>query len=408
MCKPLLATRSIRILAVPMLLAGVGVAVAPVTAAAAARPPTGLAAPGAAAVTGPSWALQSTPNPSGTPASKLLGVSCLSATACTAVGYYNNGVSAEVTLAEHWNGTKWAVQPTPNLSGAVASELLGVSCSSAKACIATGYYENSSEVELTLAERWNGTNWAIQTTPNPSGTQNSYLYGVSCSSTSACTAVGFDESGVLAERWNGTKWAVESIPNPSGAIGLLFGVSCPSATACTAVGYVSSNVSAEVTLAEHWNGAKWAVQSTPNPSHPQNIELTGVSCPSATACTAVGTYINSSNLEVTLAEGWNGTKWMIQTTPNPSIEISYLNGVSCPSATDCTATGAYLNNSGVDVTLAEGWNGTKWAVQTTPNPSGALDSELEGVSCPSATACTAAGYYDNSSGFYVTLAEHYS
>jgi hypothetical protein len=151
----------------------------------------------------------------------------------------------------------------------------------------------------------------------------------------------------------------------------------------------------------------WALQSTPNPSGTPASELLGVSCSSVTACTAVG-YYNSGGVDVTLAERWNGTKWMIQTTPNPSIEISYLNGVSCPSATDCTATGAYLNNSGVDVTLAEGWNGTKWAVQTTPNPSGALDSELEGVSCLSATACTAAGYYDNSSGFYVTLAEHYS
>ncbi len=44
--------------------------------------------------------------------------------------------------------------------------------------------------------------------------------------------------------------------------------------------------------------------------------------------------------------------------------------------------------------LAEGWDGTKWAVQTTPNPTGASgDSDLSGISCASATACMAVGAY---------------
>jgi hypothetical protein len=60
-----------------------------------------LAAPGvAAAGTDPSWAIQSTPNPSGAETSWLAGVSRVSGKAITAVGYYENSSGVELTLAE--------------------------------------------------------------------------------------------------------------------------------------------------------------------------------------------------------------------------------------------------------------------------------------------------------------------
>ena len=45
--------------------------------------------------------------------------------------------------------------------------------------------------------------WSIQTTPNPAGGSGSILNGVSCTSASACTAVGNSSNGTLAEGWNG-------------------------------------------------------------------------------------------------------------------------------------------------------------------------------------------------------------
>jgi hypothetical protein len=55
------------------------------------------------------------------------------------------------------------------------------------------------------------------------------------------------------------------------------------------------------------------------------------------------------------------------------------------------------------VTLAEHWNGSRWAIQPTPNPTGQAPSVLSGVSCTAATACTAVGDY-----YYGSLAERYS
>jgi hypothetical protein len=240
-----------------------------------------------------------------------------------------------------------------------------VSCPTTNACSAVGSYFNSSKVKVTLAERWNGTSWAIQTTPNPTGSSDSSLSGVSCPTTNACTAVGyyFNSSNgfvMLAEGWNGTSWAIQTTPNPpGGSDSSLTGVSClgeqhyPFAVLCTAVGKYFNSSGVHVSLAERWNGTSWAIQSTPNPTGGTLNFLSGVSCPTTSACSAVGSYFNGSSV-VTLAEGWNGTSWAIQSTPNPGAHSS-LSEVSCPTTSACTAVGDYFNSNNVDLhrTLAE-------------------------------------------------------
>jgi hypothetical protein len=147
----------------------------------------------------------------------LYGVSCAGAAACEAVGSYTSSSGVGETLAEVWNGTKWAIQATPNPPGTVYKSIDRVSCTGAGACEAVGFYTNSSGVNVALAEAWNGTKWAIQKTPNPSGTAENLLGGVSCTGAAACEAVGsYTSSGskTLAEVWNGTKWAVQATPNP--------------------------------------------------------------------------------------------------------------------------------------------------------------------------------------------------
>jgi hypothetical protein len=68
--------------------------------------------------------------------------------------------------------------------------------------------------------------------------------------------------------------------------------------------------------------------------------------------------------------------------------------------------GSYGTSSN-QFTLAEQWNGTSWAVQTTPNPVGSQESELDGVFCISASACKAVGFYTNTN-HEVPLAEEES
>jgi hypothetical protein len=70
------------------------------------------------------------------------------------------------------------------------------------------------------------------------------------------------------------------------------------------------------TLAEEWNGMKWARQRTPKPKDSGSYGLAAVSCGAASACAATGDQlINAIDTAVPLAEGWSGTKWAIEKTP---------------------------------------------------------------------------------------------
>ena len=101
---------------------------------------------------------------------------------------------------------------------------------------------------------------------------------------------------------------------------------------------------------------------------------------------------------MTLAERWNGTSWTIQSTPNPTgaLECSYLQGVSCTSATACTAVGSYANSAGNTGDAGRALERHQLDDPAHPQPGRRRSgSYLEGVSCTSATACTAVGYSDD-------------
>ncbi len=378
--------------------------------AVAAKPSSPATA--AVATARPGWAVERAPSPAKAYDSLLTAVSCASATACTAVGYaYEHPSSGlPVALAEAWNGARWSVQPTPKLAGSAFSGFTSVSCTSATACTAVGDSNGNP-----LAERWNGTDWSVQALSYPR-TDAPALLGVSCISATACTAVG-DYYGAgrlyrtLAFAWNGTGWSIQATPNPKGAGGggnvnngsRLMSVSCVSVTACTAVGLYVNNAQDEFTLAEHWNGTTWSIQHTPNREAITGLD--GVSCRSATACTATGFTENHHFVSKTLAEVWPGTTWSVQATPTPAdAALSVLDSVSCTSATACIAAG-----SGGASSLAEQRNGTRWSIQDTRNPgAGQQDvNNFYGLSCTAPTACTAVGEHGSGDAL-VPLAERYS
>jgi hypothetical protein len=248
---------------------------------------------------GRTWQIEPTPNESGAPNSVLSAVSCTSKSHCVAVGSsVASDTGPEVTLAEVWDGHAWTIQSTPNPAGASTATLLAVSCAVARACTAVGYSTNAlTNVSTPFVEVWNGHAWTIQSTPDPAGSPFTQLGGVSCTSANACIAVGysfgpFDATlDSLTEAWDGHAWTIQPTPNPNRDI--LESVSCTSPTACTAVGFSSAG---GFTLAEVWNGLTWADEVTPNPTG-ESAGLLGVSCTSTRVCTAVG-----SSASATLAE----------------------------------------------------------------------------------------------------------
>jgi hypothetical protein len=339
-----------------------------------------------------------------TPKAGLQAVSCGSASACSAVGDYTNTTTTFTqTLAESWHAGKWSVVPSGNHI-TYQNQLNGVSCRSASSCVAVGFGQNSNRVEQTLIESWNGSRWSMVPSPN-AGTEDNVLNGVSCVSATFCVAVGDQDAlaNTLIETWNGSKWSITPSPNGSGAdADQLLGVSCTSASSCTAVGqYGTAAGGSDVfTLAESWNGKSWSVVSSPN--GPYQTSLTGVSCVSAKSCTAVGWYNTGTGADATLAESFNGSTWSVVSSPDQGTGNNQLSGISCRSASSCSAVGFYVVDSSTDAALAESWNGKTWSIVSSPNPNPQplpVYYALAGVSCPSASSCTAVGSY--SAGSYV-------
>jgi hypothetical protein len=284
----------------------------------------------------------------------LSSVSCPAAGACIAVG--DNVSAGKIRpLAERWDGNSWKVLATPTPAGTVRSFLTSVSCPTIKACLAVGFEVRSSGAELSLTERWNGTTWRLLASPSPSP-KNSALNSVSCPSASTCVAVGATTSSVFGAKWNGSTWKVVKTPIPrGGSNGVLSSVSCPAAGACTAVGDYFSG-SRLVPLAERWNGKGWTPQHPVSPSGKQNGELTSVSCAGPGSCSAVGTADGTGGGSKTLvfAEHWNGRAWSAaKPQAVPGAIGSALSGVSCSSSVACTAIGFATPVSGNQQLLAE-------------------------------------------------------
>jgi len=153
--------------------------------------------------------------------------------------------------------------------------------------------------------------------------------------------------------------AAERVPRPTPVPQnlTLAAVSCVTARFCMAVGDASRGAKAmpspayrDTTLTERWNGSRWRIIPAPSPAHASR--LSGVSCPSPTACVAVGSSAGGGR---TLAERWNGVRWTVQHTPGIGrTGYSALTAVSCATAANCMAVGTY--NAGISG-IAEHWDG---------------------------------------------------
>jgi hypothetical protein len=210
---------------------------------------------------GSSWRLQHTPKPNAENGSGLTSVSCTAATACEASGVYTYADVVDAVFAFGWDGTRWFGEHQPNPGGSELNNEVSASCSNARACTGVGTWVDFGGNTRGLAERWDGTKWTGQRVADLPGSQFTSPYGVSCINDTVCAAVGnwsananAFPSSTLAERWNGTGWVVQPTPNPAGAkLNSLAAVDCTSPASCEAVGS-SYNAGVFTTLVESYTG----------------------------------------------------------------------------------------------------------------------------------------------------------
>jgi hypothetical protein len=368
--------------ALAALAAVVGSAVAPVNAATAA--PVGVAA---WAGSGPGTLLRG-----------LNGVSCVSAKFCAAVGTQGHGADlsqGDVPLIMMWNGKRWR-QTAARLPAHVGQgELDSVSCTSAVYCVAVGTALDSNDPPL--AETWNGRAWTPATLPAVDPESNGLA--VSCAAARSCAAVGYYPApggpAAFLETLNGTKWTVRG----AGAFGSYGGISCVSAAYCilggTFFGPATPGQPDQSVIFSSWNGEAFTRMKTAS-SAAFVSAITGVSCVSAKACTAVGTTYGAAGQfdSQSFAVGsWNGRAWSVASVAGPKGLEDQLNGVSCVAAARCVAVGVASTNGSQQTShaLAVSDDGRSWTTVRVPALPKGGTSAFNDLSCVSAKWCVAVG-----------------
>lgn len=337
-----------------------------------------------------SWSLTSTPNK--TNSDFLNAVSCTSVNFCMAVGGYVKSSKPDRNLIEEWEGSYWAILPSPD-EGAGDNSLEGVSCTSEVHCVAVGY-GTGAEYEEGIVLTFNGHHWSI--TSILSSVHGVYAFSaVSCPSRSFCVAVGHEANDAGTQSviytWNGSHW------NRSGASTLnltLTGVSCTSSHFCAAVGNEPGNQHHEYPagLILVFNGVTWSRSAIIDTVHGA-YTLSGVSCAGTNFCEAVG-YLGDDAGFFTVIDTWNGTNWTEPATG--TIHDATLASVSCTNKSNCVAAGqGGFASARQSKNLIESWDGT-WSKTPTPDQ-GTGANQLYGVSCFKAPDCAAVGNFENGS-----------
>ena len=109
---------------------------------------------------GATWSVVASPDGSGQGSNLLFGVSSAGPKDAWAVGTYQVKNTVFLPLTEHWDGTTWQIVPSPSLSSSY-TELNSVFVLSATDVWAVGSYFNDVAAQLTLAQHWDGTSWQV-------------------------------------------------------------------------------------------------------------------------------------------------------------------------------------------------------------------------------------------------------
>jgi hypothetical protein len=205
-------------------------------------------------------------------------------------------------------------------------------------------------------------------------------------------------------------WTAVEAPAPSAALASfdfsVSTVSCPTPTACFAVGGYKDLDGHQQGLVERLTQGKWTVSEAPVPSNAASnpdMSFSALACPSAGFCTAVGSYGTTGGAVSGLIEDFARGRWTALEAPQPGPGSSDgqngLVSVDCPSAHACTAVGDYTDSFGDFQGLIDGWNGKNWSAVAAPMPPRAAGSpaDLYVVSCATTPSCVAVGGYEDSS-----------
>jgi hypothetical protein len=287
--------------------------------------------------------------------------------------------------------------------------------------VAVGYVSDADSDVYPLVETYSDGSWAAAVAPSPPDAV-ARVYGslvsVSCPADGVCAAVGDYDNGIqsgLLENLSDGVWSATTAPipgDPDDGVANLSSVSCADPTSCTAVGEWGDGTT--IGLIYSWSASQWQIEAVPPlpANYAGYITMTAISCADADDCTVVGRYANSIDFESGLILTMSNGIWSSMTAPEPANAVAnepaVLDSIDCPESNYCVAGGSYeippppeapgIPYPGLTYTglLLVDQSGV-WTTLQVPLPSDAelfLDSNVSGVYCSAAGACTATGTYN--------------
>jgi hypothetical protein len=269
-------------------------------------------------------------------------------------------------MVKHWDGLRWTNQRAVN---ARLAGVIGTDATAPNDAWMTGWYAPKQGGDpRALIMHWDGTSWHRMHTPTPLGLMVAGITEIrprdDVWAVGAGDGTGAVGEGSLAEHWDGSRWTIVSTPNlPGVPNGLYNPVSFGPNDVWALLGTPDEH------LAEHWNGKKWSIVQLPD----SNYTLSGLSGSASDDIWIVGDGPG------TITEHYDGLAWNIIPSANPPEGEPVLQSVTSISSDDVWAVGGIYALAPKVRTLVEHWDGTSWSIVPSPSP-GAKANVLDSVS----------------------------
>jgi hypothetical protein len=264
---------------------------------------------------------------------ELSGIACPTDLACMAVGSTGAVPGAGIVLVTHNGGATWVQATVP----AGAFVLTAVQCTSLALC--TAVISDGTNIWSARTTDF-GRTW-VQGGTLPVGFSDPRT--IACS-TGVCvvagyvpTSTGHGQGAIALSADGGQTWVAGAVPSGTG---VLQSAVCLTALSCLAVGTTSTTVSDVVpatglVLTSSDGGHTWA----PAPNPPPVDDVYGIACPTAKVCAIVGTQWQGQPAvgAGAVARSQNsGATFIASSTAYVPLTLTAL---SCPSVTACVAVG---------------------------------------------------------------------
>ncbi len=329
-----------------------------------------------------------------------------------------------------WGRATRAVLPG-GASGLPQGYLPTLACPAVGDCVAAGMYADAAGAPRGLVLTESAGRWlaprTIAAPPGAAASPGLTPSAVACAAAGWCAVVGSYQgaSGTtlaftlseVAGRWGATREApLPADAATTGQLAQLRSVACPATGRCVAVGTYVTTGSATSGLALAQSGTAWGrpteLRAPADANLASLLSVTQIDCPAAGTCSAIGTYLDTDNVQHGIVVSATAGHWGAVQTVSPPPDASLyshvtLSALACPSAGTCWVVGTYYDHAGATELLAlrivQGRVGHTAAIAAPPdagtNPRAFYYGYVD-LACASATTCAAGGQYVDQAGRY--------